>query len=117
MSETIAQTVSDYVQGMTYADASLLREVFDPRASIVGNYEGATEWLSLEDFIHQIRSNDQGLQEQQQEFEILGIDKTGDTASVKLTTRFAGLGFSEYLTLLERDRNWTIIHKLYYVRG
>ena len=115
MAETITQTVNDYVQAMAYADAGLLREVFDPRASIVGNYEGATEWLSLEDFIHQIRSSDQGLQEQQSEFEILGIDKTDDTASVKLTTRFGGSGFSEYLSLLERDRNWTIVHKLYYL--
>ncbi len=115
MSDTISQTVSDYVQAMTYADAGLLRDVFDPRASIVGNYEGATEWLSLEDFIHQLRSADQGLQEQHSEFEILGIDKTGDTASVKLTTRFSGMGFSEYLSLLEREKNWTIVHKLYYL--
>ena len=117
MSETISQTVSDYVHAMTYADAGLLRDVFDPRASIVGNYEGATEWLSLEDFIHQLRSADQGLQEQHPDFTILGIDKVGDSASVKLTTRFAGMDFSEYLSLLERDRNWTIINKLYCLQG
>ncbi|UHS56808.1 nuclear transport factor 2 family protein [Agrobacterium vaccinii] len=113
MAETITQTVTDYVQAMSYGDASLLREVFDPRASIVGNYEGATEWLSLEDFIHQIRSAGSGLQEHQPDHEIHGIDRAGDTASVKLTNRFSGMHFSEYLCLLERDKNWTITHKLY----
>ncbi|XUY25779.1 nuclear transport factor 2 family protein [Agrobacterium sp. rho-8.1] len=117
MSETITQTVTDYVQAMTDADASLLREVFDPRASVVGNYEGATEWLSLEDFIHQTRAADQTTHEHQPRFQILGIDRTGDTASVKLTTRLAGMDFSEYLSLLERDKNWTIIQRLYSLQG
>ncbi|GAK69305.1 hypothetical protein RRU01S_04_01270 [Agrobacterium rubi TR3 = NBRC 13261] len=117
MSQTITQTVTDYVQAMTDADASLLREVFDPRASIVGNYEGATEWLSLEDFIHQTRSADQGQTAHQPQFEILGIDQTGDTASVKLTVHLSGMDFCEYLSLLERDKNWTIIHRLYYLQG
>lgn len=109
MADTISQTVNDYVQAMNDGDASLLREVFDPRASIVGNYEGATEWLSLEDFIHQIRSAGEGLSDHQ----IIGIDRTGDTASVKLINNFAGIGFSEYLSLLERNKNWTITHKVY----
>ncbi len=117
MSQTITQTVTDYVQAMTDADASLLREVFDPRASIVGNYEGATEWLSLEDFIHQTRSADQNQTGHQPQFEILGIDQTGDTASVKLITHLASMDFCEYLSLLERDKNWTIIHRLYYLQG
>lgn len=117
MSETITQTITDYVQAVTDANASLLREVFDPRASIVGNYEGATDWLSLEDFIHQLRPADATTLENEPHFQILGIDQTGDTASVKLTTRLAGVNFSEYLSLLERDRNWTIIHRLYYLQG
>ncbi|QCI97513.1 nuclear transport factor 2 family protein [Agrobacterium larrymoorei] len=117
MAETITQTVTDYVHAMTYADAGLMRDVFDPRAAIVGNYEGATEWLSLEDFIDQVRSTDSGFPHQESEFEILGIDKSGDSASVKLKTRISGVDYSEYLSLLERERNWTIVHKLYYLQG
>ncbi|MDH2210110.1 nuclear transport factor 2 family protein [Agrobacterium sp. GD03638] len=40
---------------MAYADESLMRDVFDPRASIVGTFEGEIEWLSLEDFVDQMR--------------------------------------------------------------
>jgi hypothetical protein len=35
---------------------------------------------------------------------------------VKLTTRFDGMDFSEYLSLLERDGNWAIVHKLYHIK-
>jgi hypothetical protein len=115
MSETITQTISDYIHAMTYGDAGLIREVFDPRASIVGNFEGATEWLTLEDFIDQIGSTDRGLPDRDPAFQILGVDTSGDSASAKLTTTFAGMNFSEYLSLLQRDRNWTIVHKLYYL--
>ena len=115
MSETITQTISDYVHAMTYGDDNLMREVFDPRASITGNFEGATEWLTLEDFIDQIRSGDRGLPDRDPSFQILGVDTVGDTASVKLTTTFAGMHFSEYLSLLQRDRNWSIVHKVYYL--
>lgn len=55
MPQTITQTVTDYVHAMAYADEGLMRDVFDPRASIVGNYLGETEWLSLDDFVGQIR--------------------------------------------------------------
>lgn len=117
MAETISQTIADYVQAMAQADGDMLRYLLDPRASIVGNYEGATEWLSVEDFIHQLRTADQGLQQSRYDFEINGIDRTGDTASVKLTTRVGGVVFCEYVSLLERDKNWLITHKLYCLQG
>ncbi|MGN6847774.1 nuclear transport factor 2 family protein [Neisseria sp. P0021.S005] len=44
------------------------------------------------------------------------MDKEGDSASVKLTTRFDGMDFYEYLSLLEHDGNWTIVHKLYHIK-
>ncbi len=114
--QTITQTVTDYVHAMAYADESLMRDVFDPRASIVGNFRGEIEWLSLEDFIDQLRSSERGLPDHDPAFEIIGIDKEGDSASVKVTTRFDGMDFYEYLSLLERDGNWSIVHKLYHIR-
>ncbi len=61
MPQTITQTVTDYVHAMAYADEGLMRDVFDPRANIVGTYEGETEWLSLEDFVDQMRKSERGL--------------------------------------------------------
>ena len=116
MPQTITQTVTDYVHAMAYADESLMRDVFDPRASIVGTFEGEIEWLSLEDFVDQMRKSDRGLPNHDPAFEIMGIDKEGDSASVKLTTRFDGMDFYEYLSLLERDGNWSIVHKLYHIK-
>ncbi|MFK3776760.1 nuclear transport factor 2 family protein [Agrobacterium sp. NPDC089420] len=116
MPQTITQTVTDYVHAMAYADEGLMRDVFDPRASIVGTFEGETEWLSLEDFVDQMRKTERGLPDHDPAFEILGIDKEGDSASVKLTTRFDGMDFYEYLSLLEHDGNWSIVHKLYHIK-
>lgn len=116
MPQTITQTVTDYVHAMAYADESLMRDVFDPRASIVGTFEGEIEWLSLEDFVDQMRKSERGLPDHDPAFEIMGIDKEGDSASVKLTTRFDGMDFYEYLSLLERDGNWSIVHKLYHIK-
>lgn len=116
MPQTITQTVTDYVHAMAYADEGLMRDVFDPRAGIVGTFQGETEWLSLEDFAEQIRKSERGLPDHDPVFEILGIDKEGDSASVKLTTSFDGMDFSEYLSLLERDGNWAIVHKLYHIK-
>lgn len=112
MPQTITQTVTDYVHAMAYADEGLMRDVFDPRASIVGTFEGEIEWLSLEDFVDQMRKSERGLPDHDPAFEIMGIDKEGDSASVKLTTRFDGMDFYEYLSLLERDGSWSIVHKL-----
>ncbi len=116
MPQTITQTVTDYIHAMAYADESLMRDVFDPRASIVGTFEGEIEWLSLEDFVDHMRKSERGLPDHDPAFEIMGIDKEGDSASVKLTTRFDGMDFYEYLSLLERDGNWSIVHKLYHVK-
>jgi len=116
MPQTITQTVTDYVHAMAYADEGLMRDVFDPRASIVGTFEGETEWLSLEDFVDQMRKTERGLPDHDPTFEIIGIDKEGDSASVKLTTSFDGMDFYEYLSLLEHEGNWSIVHKLYHIK-
>ncbi len=115
MAETITQTVTDYVHAMTYADTGLMREVFDPRASTIGHDEGSAEWLSLEDVIDRLHAPGSALSQSDSTFEILGIDRTGDTASVKLKTELHGVKSSDYLSLIERNGNWTITHRLYHL--
>ena len=117
MPGSISETVVDYVHAMTFADEDRLRELFDPRAAIVGNYQGGIEWLSLSDFIDQIKSVDSPSPDQEPDYEILGIDTAGETASVKLRDSFAGANFTNYLSLLQIDGKWLIVHKLYYLHG
>jgi hypothetical protein len=115
MSKTITETVTDYVHAMTFADEERLRQLFAPGASIVGNFGAETEWLTLDDFIDQIKSAERGLQAVAPNYTILGIDQEGDTASVKMTDAFAGIQFNNYLCLLQQNENWSIVHKLYHV--
>ena len=117
MAETVTQTVADYVHAMTYADAGLLRQSFDPRAAITGTFEGATEWLPLEDFIDRIRAQEESPYPDEDAFEILGIDKQGNCASVKLVMRLRGAEYCDYLSLLHEAGDWTIVHRLFYLQG
>lgn len=117
MPGSISETVVEYVRAMTFADEEKLRELFDPRAAIVGNYQNGIEWLSLSDFIDQIKSADvpPPSPDQEPDYEILGIDTVGETASVKVRDTFAGANFTNYLSLLQIDGNWLIVNKLYYL--
>ena len=49
--QAIHAVVHLYVEGMTFAHEGALRKAFHPKASIIGNYQGAVEWLSLDEFI------------------------------------------------------------------
>ncbi len=47
--------------------------------------------------------------------EIELIDIEGDAASVKVVDEFAGMRFSDYLSLLKIDGRWTIVNKVYHL--
>lgn len=117
MPGSISETIVEYVHAMSFADEEKLRELFDPRAAIVGNYQGGIEWLSLSDFIDQIQSAELPAPSSDHEldYEILGIDTSGEAASVKVRDSFAGANFTNYLSLLLIEGNWLIVHKLYYL--
>lgn len=47
--------------------------------------------------------------------DIQSVDVEGDAASVKVTDDFAGMRFTDYLSLLKIDGRWTIVSKLYHL--
>jgi hypothetical protein len=47
--------------------------------------------------------------------DIHSIDVAGDTASAKVTDDFAGLRFTDLLSLLKVDGHWQIVSKVYYI--
>jgi len=52
---TIQEIAERYYRAMVAGDEVDLRELFDPRAIIVGNYEGAFLWLDLQAFIDETK--------------------------------------------------------------
>ena len=49
--------------------------------------------------------------------EIEVIDISGDAASVKVTDEFAGMRFTDYLSLLKIESRWIIVNKLYHLHA
>lgn len=56
--QAISAVVHLYVDGMAFANEGALRKVFHPNASIVGNTEGAIEWLTRDAFIAAVARKD-----------------------------------------------------------
>lgn len=112
----IRAVVEAYVEGMTFADETAMRRAFHPDCKIIGHYEGALEWASLDEFIDAIK----GVVSQTPPtptWTIEALDVTGDAASVKVIDDFMGMTFTDYLALLKIEGTWLIINKLYYLHA
>ncbi|OOG15013.1 nuclear transport factor 2 family protein [Pseudomonas sp. C9] len=112
--EHISVVVRNYVDGMVFADEVLLRHAFYPDCRIIGHYKGKLEWLSLNDFIGAIKDVGPAAKEVKPFWETLSVDITGDAAVVKVIDDYAGMRFTDYLSLLKINERWMIVNKLYY---
>lgn len=112
--EHINLVVRNYVEGMVFADETLLRQAFHPSCRIIGHYHKELEWLSLDDFISAIKSEGPAAKDTKPFWDVISVDVTGDAAAVKLLDDYIGMRFTDYLSLLKIDHQWRIINKLYY---
>ncbi|AYD03419.1 nuclear transport factor 2 family protein [Neorhizobium sp. NCHU2750] len=115
--QSVEAVVHLYVDGMALAHAGALRKAFHPKASIIGNYRGEVEWLSLNEFIDAVSSEGATDNGSKTLIQIEAIDVTGDAATVKVVDEFAGMRFSDYLSLLKVDGRWLIVSKVYYLHS
>lgn len=102
-----------YHEGSIAGDEKLLRDVFHPRACIVGNYRGELEWQSLEEYITECRDGKD--ESAPSECRIVGLSIEGDTALVRVRELYKGEWYSDDLSMLRVDGTWRIVHKTWYV--
>jgi len=110
--EAVAKTVRTYYDGMVAGDEAMLTRAFHPRACIVGNERGELSWSTLDEFIDECRNA--VAQAGPHEWRIDGLSFEGDTALVRLGGQFAGVWYSDDLSLLRIDDAWRIVHKTFY---
>jgi hypothetical protein len=110
--EAVAETVRTYYDGMVAGDEAMLSRAFHPRACIVGNERGELSWSTLDEFIAECRNA--VAQAGPYEWRIDGLSFEGDTALVRLGGQFAGVWYSDDLSLLRIDDAWRIVHKTFY---
>lgn len=110
--EAVAETVRTYYDGMMAGDEAMLTRAFHPRACIVGNEQGALYWATLDEFIAECKK---GVAEAgPHEWRIDGLSFEGDTALVRLGGQYAGVWYSDDLSMLRIDDAWRIVHKTFY---
>ena len=107
----VTEVVRAYYDGMIEGDAAKLGRAFHPRASIVGNEGGALSWSNLEEFVAECQG---AVSKGPYEWRIERLSFEGDTAMVRLGGQFAGVWYSDDLSLVLTDDAWRIVHKTFY---
>lgn len=102
-----------YHVGSIAGDEKLLRDVFHPRACIVGTYRGQLEWLTLEEYIAECR--DEKDESAPSAWRIVGLSIEGDTALVRLHELYKDDWYSDDLSMLRLDGTWRIVHKTWFL--
>lgn len=114
----ITNTVRDYVEGMVFNDEAKLRRAFHAKAAIIGHFVGGRfEWLSLDQFAEAIKGPGPAPAGSEAVWDVISVDISGDSAVVKINDEFAGLRFTDTLSLLKIEGAWRIVNKIYYLHG
>ncbi len=113
--QAVEAVVHLYVEGMTFANEAALKKAFHPKCAIIGHYENAVEWLTRDEFISAIIAEGAAPPGTQPYLDIGMVDIVGDAASVKVSDDFAGMRFTDYLSMLKISGRWCIVNKLYYL--
>jgi hypothetical protein len=108
----VTETVRTYYDGMMAGDEARLGRAFHPRASIVGNEHGVFTWATLDEFVAECKAA--VAQAGPYDWRIDGLSFEGDTALVRLGGQFAGVWYSDDLSLVRIDDTWRIVHKTFY---
>ena len=108
----VVEVVHLYHEGMVSGDKAMLNRAFHPRASIVGNEGGELYWATVEEFAAECEAaaGEAG----ERGWQIDGLSFEGDTALVRLGNRFAGVWYSDDLSMVRTDGDWRIVHKTFH---
>lgn len=108
----VTEVVRAYYDGMMEGDEAKLARAFHPRACIVGNELGGLYWATLDEFAADCKRA--VAQAGRYEWRIEDLSFTGDTALVRLGGQYAGIWYTDDLSMIRVDGAWRIVHKTFY---
>jgi len=108
----VTEVVRAYYDGSMEGDAAKLGRAFHPRVSIVGNEGGELHWATLEEYTAECEGAVSHAGPYEWRIERLSFQ--GDTGLVRLGSQYAGVWYSDDLSLVKIDDAWRIVHKTYY---
>ena len=108
----VTDVVRAYYDGSMEGDEAKLARAFHPRACIVGNEHGELYWATLEQYVAECKAA--VAEAGPPEWRINGLSFEGDTALVRVGSRYAGVWYSDDLSMLRIGDAWRIVHKTFY---
>lgn len=114
----IKQVAMLYCHGLHEGDAEKLARAFHPTARIQGYTGDKGHSLSRDEFIrHVVGLGSREAAGEAFDMQIAAVDHAGRAALAKVTMRWNGRSYTDYLALLKRDGGWSISEKTYYSPG
>lgn len=110
----IEQTIQDYFEGFQKAESDLIKKAFHKDVKLLSTSEGKLAVIELQDWLGNLDKRKETGDIRHGELNIVSIDKTGDTASVKLNIKFPKVEFTDYLSMLKLEEKWVIVGKIYH---
>ena len=108
----VIETVRAYYDGMMAGDEVMLGRAFHPRACVVGNEHGELTWSTLDEFVAECEQA--AAHAGPHEWRIEALSFEGDTALVRLGGQFAGVWYTDDLSMVRIGDAWRIVHKTFY---
>ncbi len=113
--ENVAKTVDDYFLGMYRSDSQLILRAFSSDAVIEGHTGGRYHRMTRQEFADFVAEQPSAEKAGEPfDMRIVSIDISVNAAAVKVADRYIGRDFIDYLSLLEIDGRWRIVHKSWY---
>jgi len=111
---TVRDLAARYYSAMVAGDRVALHALFEPRAAIVGNFDGAFLWLDLEAFV--VETESLVGQHGKEDYRVESLRMDGDIATVAVRGRYAGLWMIDHLSAIRVGADWKIVGKTFHVQ-
>ena len=105
----IEKVIENYFQGTFNADEKQIRLAFHKDVQITGNIDESYVEMNLNQFIERVMSSVNN--NSKYDKKIIAIDLHCDIAMVKAKVLVGDIYFTDFITLLKLDDNWTIRQK------
>ncbi|MBH61396.1 MAG: hypothetical protein CL569_02885 [Alphaproteobacteria bacterium] len=107
-SAAIADLMQRYFDAIYDGDVAALREIFHPENRLAGMRGDEERYSSLQQFLDRVerRPNQDAY-----DYKLLSIDRSGRAGVAKISYRYHGVDFVDYMAVLELDGIWRIVAK------
>ena len=112
--DQIRAVVTLYLDGMFWGEPEKLRQAFHPKATATGHYQGSYWNNPRDEFIVDWMAEETLAPGTPYSAGLTFVDVTGDMAMAKVTGRYLGDDYTDFLTLIKDSGQWQITHKAWF---